>query len=198
MSAWLYSRTNQLILDGLCFCLAFLGAYLIRFEAWPTGSDLTQMLIWLPLVVALKFGVYGFFGVYRQIWKFVSVTDAVEIARCLGIVSAALFILRLLPVQLSTESWFRLPISVIALDGLGTLAACLAVRALRRILYLHLRRAAEAVGIPNKRIFLYGAGRAGIMLNRELQTNRSFEVVGFIDDDPLKVGSQINGVRVVG
>jgi FlaA1/EpsC-like NDP-sugar epimerase len=198
MSTWLYSRTNQLILDGLCFCFAFIGAYLIRFEAWPTGADLSQMLIWLPVVVGLKLLVHATFGVYRQIWKFVSVTDAIEIAKCLAIVSTVLLVLRLLPVQVSSVSWFRLPLSVIALDGLGSLSATLAVRALRRILYLHQRRAGAVAGPPAKRIFLYGAGRAGITLYRELQTNRAYEVVGFVDDDPLKIGSQISGVPIVG
>src|SRR5262249_2055455 len=37
-----------------------------------------------------------------------------------------------------------------------------------------------------------------IMLHKELQTSRSFDVIGFVDDDPRKAGSTISGVRVVG
>jgi FlaA1/EpsC-like NDP-sugar epimerase len=36
------------------------------------------------------------------------------------------------------------------------------------------------------------------MLLKELETNHSFDVVGFIDDDPKKVGSIIGNVRVAG
>lgn len=199
MHNWLYSRVNQVILDGLCFALALITAYVIRFEAWPKGADLYQMLTWLPILVAVRLAFYFVFGIYRHIWKFVSFGDAVEIAKSLGLVSVLLAVLRLSASGTDVLSaWLRLPISIIALEGLGSLTASLAIRALRRIFYLHQRRAEAGAQVPSKRILLYGAGRAGIMLRGELQTNRTYDVVGFIDDDPRKIGSEISNTRVLG
>jgi FlaA1/EpsC-like NDP-sugar epimerase len=75
----------------------------------------------------------------------------------------------------------------------------LSVRALRRILYSKQRKAEAAKGAtPPLRVLLFGAGRAGIMLRKELETNHDFDVIGFIDDDPRKVGSVISNTKVVG
>jgi FlaA1/EpsC-like NDP-sugar epimerase len=48
------------------------------------------------------------------------------------------------------------------------------------------------------RILLIGAGQAGAHLAKEMAANGQVELVGFLDDDPKKVGAVINGVRVLG
>ena len=199
MKNWFYSRFNQVVLDGCCFAAALIIAYVVRFEAWPAGADLRQMLTWLPILVAARLLVHGSFGIYRHIWKFVSFGDAVEIAKSLALVSALLTALRFLASgNDSLSALLRIPISVIALEGLGSLAASMAIRGLRRILYLRERRAESESDVPTKRVLLYGAGRAGIMLRKELETNRSYDVVGFLDDDPQKTGRVIANTPVVG
>ena len=199
MNNWLYSRANQIVLDGLCFSFAFIAAYVIRFEAWPQGADLYQMLIWLPILLAARFIAHSAFGIYRHIWRFVSFADALEIAKSVAVVSAALLALRLFaPGTSSISPLLRLPVTIIALEGLVSLAASLSIRSLRRVLYLHQRRTQARPGDLPKRILLYGAGRAGIMLRMELETSRAYEVAGFIDDDPRKIGSEIVNTRVLG
>jgi FlaA1/EpsC-like NDP-sugar epimerase len=50
-----------------------------------------------------------------------------------------------------------------------------------------------------KRIYIIGAGIAGITLAREIAAKPIFgEVVAFLDDDAAKIGTVINGVKVVG
>ena len=199
MRDWFYSRFNQVILDVCCFAAAFITAYVIRFESWPTGADRHQMLTWLPILVAARLIVHAAFGIYRHIWKFVSFGDAVEIAKSLALVSGILVALRFLPSgNDALSTWLRIPISVIALEGLGSLAASMGIRGLRRIFYLHERRAESETGAPTKRVLLYGAGRAGIMLVKELETNRAYDVIGFVEDDPRKAGAEIANTRVVG
>jgi FlaA1/EpsC-like NDP-sugar epimerase len=195
----LYSRANQIILDGCAFAGAFLAAYLIRFDGWPSGFDARQMLIWLPILVAARLSVYVGLGIYRRVWKFVSFSDATEIAKSIAIMSGLLLILRfVVPGNGNVANWVRIPTSVIALEGLLSLLGSLGVRGLRRAQYSRQRRLANASGGLTQRVLLYGAGRAGIMLLKELETNRSVDVIGFVDDDPKKVGSVINSVRVVG
>lgn len=199
MRDWFYSRFNQVLLDACCFATAFITAYVIRFEAWPGGADLHQMLTWLPVLVAARLLVHAAFGIYRHIWKFVSFGDAVEVAKSLALVSCVLVALRFFASGHDPFSaWLRIPVSVIALEGLGSLAASMGIRGLRRILYLHERRAESESGAPTKRVLLYGAGRAGIMLRKELETNRAYEIAGFLDDDPKKAGSVIANIPVVG
>ncbi len=50
------------------------------------------------------------------------------------------------------------------------------------------------------RVLIYGAGDAGELLARELLNNASLQCtpIGFADDDPLKKGKIIHGLRVFG
>ncbi len=52
----------------------------------------------------------------------------------------------------------------------------------------------------NIKVLVVGAGKAGELLSKNIADNpdTSFNVVGFIDDDPAKHGKTINGARVLG
>jgi FlaA1/EpsC-like NDP-sugar epimerase/lipopolysaccharide/colanic/teichoic acid biosynthesis glycosyltransferase len=195
-----YSRGMQFVVDALIFTSALLIAYVVRFESWPSGSNLRQLLFWLPVLVVLRLAIYFWRDTYRLIWRFVSLPDAVEIAKSIAMVTAILVAARtLLPGGSVTRDLLRLPFSVIILEGLLSLIGCLGARALRRVLYSHQRRVdAPGARAATKRTILYGAGRAGQLLRRELENNLSVDVVGFVDDDPQKIGRIISRTRVLG
>lgn len=195
----LYSRMNQMILDGCSFALSLAVACLLSFEGRPFGSNLLTILLWLPILISLRLAVHWVRGIYRQIWRFVSFSDALEIAQSIGIVSVALAGLHLLyPEHAAFSEWVRIPFSVIALEGLSSLTFSMAIRAFRRTLYVNQRRAVAVYNQSSRRILLYGAGRAGIMLRRELEASHLYDVLGFIDDDPQKVGSMVEHTLVLG
>jgi FlaA1/EpsC-like NDP-sugar epimerase len=132
------------------------------------------------------------------VWKFVSFDDAIEISKSIALVSLALAALRFgIRGSSPLAEWLRIPLSVIALDGLLALLGSLGLRGIRRTVYAQQRKTAEPKSI-SRRVLLYGAGRAGIMLLKELELNHAYDVIGFIDDDPNKVGSIICSVRVAG
>ena len=195
-----YSRTNQFLLDGCIFAVALIAAYLIRFEGWPSGPERLQLMIWLPILVAARLAVYYLRSTYRLIWRFISLPDAVEIAKSISIVTITLLVLRLFVSGPSSVSvLIKLPLSVIALEGLLSLTGSLSARALRRVLFTHQRRSQAAhSGKLRKRTLLYGAGRAGQLLRKDLENDAALEVVGFIDDDPKKIGTKICSTRVLG
>jgi FlaA1/EpsC-like NDP-sugar epimerase len=57
----------------------------------------------------------------------------------------------------------------------------------------------ELTKSSGKRILIYGAGRAGMTLVRELRNNPSLgEVAGFLDDDPHKRRLSLQGIQVLG
>jgi FlaA1/EpsC-like NDP-sugar epimerase len=48
------------------------------------------------------------------------------------------------------------------------------------------------------RLLIYGAGEAGVQTASALSAMRDFVLLGFVDDDPSKVGRTINGVKIYG
>ncbi len=193
-----YARANQVIVDGLIFAVSFALAYAIRFEALPQWSYVKQFLLWLPYIVVLRLYVNWKMGIYRFIWRYVSLSDAIAIVRALSMVTTVLLAVRLLyPGWLPLAGRFRIPLSIIVLEFFITSMGCLGARALRRILYQ--RHAETAVrGGEVRKLLLVGAGRAGVMVAKELAARPQVKLAGFLDDDPKKVGSVINGVRVLG
>ena len=51
----------------------------------------------------------------------------------------------------------------------------------------------------NTRLLLLGAGNTGEKIARDILTNFSddFQIVGFLDDNPGKIGSSIHGIPVI-
>ncbi len=194
-----YTRTNQLIVDGGILTLSFAAAYLIRFEGIPSWAFTKQFLLWLPYLLAARLLVNWKLGIYQFIWRYVSLPDALAIARALSLVTALLLGLRLFyPPGMIFGARLRVPLSVIALEYLLSLSGALGARALRRVLYERGQKTARTPFREVKRVILYGAGRAGILLLKELKNHGDVEVVGFVDDDPKKIGTVISGTRVLG
>lgn len=77
--------------------------------------------------------------------------------------------------------------------------SALFVSAYRVLIYIKFRLHSKS-DATRKRILIIGAGSAGSMILRELQTTDKINCipVGFIDDDANKVGRDILGIRVLG
>ena len=193
-----YSRANQLIIDGSVFAISFAAAYLIRFEGLPSWEFTKQFLIWLPYLVTIRLLINWRFGIYRFIWRYISLFDAISIGYSMSVLTALLLVLRIFyPPFAPFGIRLRIPLSIIVMEYLFSLVGCLAVRALRRIQHERLANA-DVNSTQPTRILLIGAGQAGVRLAKEMESNRQVQVVGFLDDDPKKAGAVINRVRVLG
>ena len=72
-----YSRSSQFAADGLIFAIALAVAYVIRFEGQPPPVWMKQLLLWLAILPLGRLIVNWAFGIYKLVWRFVSVGDAV-------------------------------------------------------------------------------------------------------------------------
>jgi FlaA1/EpsC-like NDP-sugar epimerase len=89
-----------------------------------------------------------------------------------------------------------MPVAFAVLTGLlGTLGMLIE----RFVHYQSVGTAATVVTEKKRRALIIGAGSATEMLLRDLAgSNRGMDVVGLLDDDPHKIGSDVLGVRVLG
>jgi FlaA1/EpsC-like NDP-sugar epimerase len=196
---FLFTRTNQILIDLVVFLFSWVAAYLARFEGLPAERYLIQMLFFLPVIMLIRIFSFHLFSIYTIVWRYVSIRDSFNLFLAALPLTFVLLLVRFLaPGPLN---FYRVPISVISLEFLLVLFGTSGARVLRRLVLEEKKR--ESLGRnggPTKRVMLIGAGDAGNLVLKELQqrVDLGLTVVGFVDDDPAKMGKNIQGVRVVG
>lgn len=197
---WLrpHYRRLQFALDGLALAFAFFAAYAIRFDFAIDGRLVARMAPQLPFVVLVQLSALFLVGAHRRVWRYTSLSDLPVFLRAAFYSTSLVTLVRLLP--LDSLAPLRVPISVILIDVLLAFGGVVALRAFRRYLDEHPRHQ-PAVGVADDApVILVGAGRAGVLAIREIQSRQDTGIrpVAFVDDDPLKVDSIVAGVPVLG
>ncbi len=212
-----YTKTITIILylaHALLILAAYFSSVLIRYDGHIPGSLIPSLVSGLCLLMALKIMLFKYFGLYRNLWKYASISDLVSIIKAntvsnLIFVPFAYFIFGL-PLCLVLIDWM-LSIIIIGGSRMGyrlskTTHRLWPVRKIFRIKSpntklvksLSLQQASEC----RKKILIFGAGDAGEMLCRQIREiprlNCKYEVVGFIDDDPHKIGRSVHGITILG
>ncbi|MFZ2492693.1 MAG: sugar transferase [Thermoanaerobaculia bacterium] len=196
-------RVTQLAVDLSMLAIALAAAYVLRYDFSIPRQEVSNLAFQLPLVVALQYALLSAGGVSRVIWRYVGISDLALFGRALAWSALLLVALRLGLTPAHQE--FRVPLSVIVLDGLLAFFAVTGIRLLRRTHYerSELKRKAAALDDTGPRrvrmrVVIVGAGRAGMLAVEEIANRGEIDVVGFIDDDVNKVGALVRGVRVIG
>src|SRR5207245_6432340 len=164
-------------------------AYVIRFDGHWDAALRTQFLACLPWMVGARLLLTWKGGVYRLVSQYFSLPDVIAIGQTHISLTAVLLVLRFFYAFESFAYWLRLPLSIIALEFLLSLAGLLSVRTLLRT--RHETGKANGKATERKRVLLYGAGSAGMSLWRQLKQDHNADVVGFIDDDLAKADRSI-------
>lgn len=185
-----------LLADAVIVAISYYAALLIRFssgipplyyEAWRAG-------VWAIALVHLT--VNAAFGIYSRIWRYASAPDALSVGEA-TLVSAAV----LIGGEVLLEPVRTIPLALIGLGAFFSMAGFTALR-YRWRLFAEINRRWQAQP-EGRRIntLIVGAGESGQALSWQLQNRRKgeqFRVVGFVDDDPAKIGMNLHGVRIVG
>ncbi len=198
-----FNKINQIFLDLIIFGFSFFAAYFIRFEGLPSGMHLKQFWILIPYIIIARFLVFQLFSVYSIVWRYISIADSITIFKATGVVSVLLYIARaFLPNEFNV---LRIPYGVITIEFLLVLLGTMGIRALRRLLIETRARAGYNNGdnegrAKSRKVLLIGAGDSGNMVAKELKRrpDLGMRIIGFIDDDPKKFNTVIQGFKVLG
>jgi FlaA1/EpsC-like NDP-sugar epimerase len=176
------------------FVASYLMAWLVRFDFSVSPRD--YPIIEGTLAVMLLGKTVGFlsFGLFRGWWRYASIKDVLPIAGGCTL-GSALF----LAAAVMLPGPMAVPRSIFLLDWgvmlLMVLAGRYVIRAGRETFG---RRAANRD--RDRSVLIVGAGAAGQAIAREISENPALglRAAGFIDDDPRKVGTRIQGIKVLG
>lgn len=197
----LYKKRWHILADAAIGAFAFSLAYLLRFDFSIPKSEMPVFWRQLPFVVLLELIILILSGVYRFIWRYISISDLKPFLLA-GLLSSSLLLAMRLALTAAPFYYWRVPISVLIINAGSAISTLIAVRVVRRLIYERFQRNNRnpcATNHGKTRVLLIGAGTCGRALLREIRSNVSIaDIQGFVDDDRNKAQSIIQGVRVVG
>ncbi len=188
-----YRRVVFTLFDLALIGLSYAFALALRYDFAPEPSQVALLWRTMPsLLAAYLFSLY--IGGYNQVFNTVATfTEIVDLAKPIAAASAlhAAFVFALG----GRES----PRAVLVLQPLLAFLGVFGLRACARQARASLR-SWRTRARQKRRVVIVGAGSMGEILLVQLLHHREtrFEIVGFIDDDPLKWGMRIHGVKVLG
>lgn len=192
-----YSRFRRLnyrhVLPDIIVIVSSL--YVSLYLRLSTGDARILLPVLDRLVVPfllLRLGTFLVTGVYDIIWRYISINDAMRLIKAVVLSSA--FVLAasyLIDIE-------RLPRAVFFIDTFFLCLTLGGIRCARRLVYQSTSE--KLIRLYGRRTLVYGAGMVGRALVNRFGTDSGagFKVMGFVDDDPQKVGRLIAGVKVLG
>jgi len=176
--------------DTVLVVVAYYSAYLLRFE----GTFRAERPIFeqsLPVVLLAQVTAFLVLGTHRGIWRYTGVSDLLRLAQAcaLGTILSVLgvsFLYRF-------TGYSR---AVFVIHGVLLFVAVAATRLSFRTLDSALRKESPDA----EPVLIYGAGKGGLLVLREIRGNDAlgWRAVGFLDDDRSKQGTRVDGVLVHG
>lgn len=177
--------------DFVAVAVAWWLAYLFRFNFEIPASSWPFLLETLPWIVPVQGGFFLWLGLYRGLWRYASLPDLkrIFVAVVTGTATVSLIL------QLS-GLLADIPGSVVVLAPL----LLLLIMGGSRLIYRAWKER-RLYGLENyeaKLVLILGAGSTAVNLVKDLAGSRDWHVVGMLDDDPRKLGTRLQGVRVLG
>ncbi|HEX5686717.1 MAG TPA: nucleoside-diphosphate sugar epimerase/dehydratase [Ideonella sp.] len=182
----------SLMVDALMVAFAWNATYLFRlgFERWWSARPSYDP--WVMLGVVLVYLVaFRIAKVPQSMWRFSGFTEVRRLTlACLSAgLGCAVVVMGLRLVEV--------PRAVLALHPIVALMAVCMVRIAYRMLYEHSRARITGGDVEVKRALVLGAGDAARRLLAGIH-HQGWIVLGLLDDDPMKQGTRIAGVPVLG
>jgi FlaA1/EpsC-like NDP-sugar epimerase len=177
--------------------VAFVGAFFLRFDFGRVPEDqLPTLGMGLPLMVVIRMITLWGFKVHRGLYRYTSMHDVLLLFKAVTAGS-----LVFIPLWLVTGGHqVFMPRSIYFLDWILCLTLLVGVRASVRLWRTHFQTI-RASGAAAERALVVGAGNLGETILRIVDRRffgQDLDVVGFVDQNPIKHGGRIHGVPVLG
>lgn len=179
----------KFLIDSISVIVGIITAFILKFSFnWYEYLRKEYVITYLGIFLV----GYVYKKVSEKSWSYTNILDVLNIL-ILNIGTAIVFLLFM---YINKEHIF--PVT--------TLLIILILSVSMQLLGRYVFRLKRYYGRPHKNIknikrtLIYGAGEAGAILAREYMTNPLFpyEIIGFIDDDKKKIGSEIYNIKVLG
>jgi len=180
-----------IIMDLGMVAFAYYLSYRLRFSSHEFNLFFQSFLNSLPAVIACKLAAFFIMGIYRAMWGYMSTSDVFDHIKASTL--ATLFSVVAVTFVYRFQGFSK---GIFIIDWLLTTAYLLSSRGSFKLFLERMKRK----NLNGDRVFIYGAGRGGELLLREILNNQDIRLnpVGFIDDDGNKKGKRLQGYPILG
>ncbi|WP_299311799.1 nucleoside-diphosphate sugar epimerase/dehydratase [uncultured Aquimarina sp.] len=187
------SKWVVLSIDIAITIFNFFLAYVVRFGI-TLDFDKTNFIYQIPVMIAIAAVSFLMIGSHKGVIRHTGMRDAYNLFLAVTVLislSGALMVssrLSLIPELLN------IPVSIICVHYLLNIINLTLSRLVFKYCYHYVK---SKLG-DSSRVMIYGAGDSGLITLAAItnDSHKSVTVVGFIDDNPQKVGKTINGITV--
>lgn len=187
------SRWLVLGIDLSLVLQTFIVAYLVRFN-FSFKFEIEQFIYQLPLVLGIALFSFLTTGSHKGVVRHTGQKDALNVVLATSLLALVMAVIILINRAFKIAPNFTIPLSIIVIHYLLNVFVLIFSRFAFKFLY---RRLISDLKVTTK-LMIYGAGDSGFITHSALvsDTSHNYEVIGFIDDNPSKVGKTIDGVMV--
>ena len=186
---WLLVTVDTLLCAASFLAMTFMHA---QSAQKPFADYAVMVCNVLPILLIVRLTAFAAFKLYRSGWRYAGLHDAVTIAKAVATGTMVAYILTVIFSKFrSFDSSIYIFLGDMVLATVFIITTRFSMRLKKELL--------SWSRTGRKNALIVGAGDAGVMLLREINTNLpQYAVLGFIDDDPEKASMLIQGVPVLG
>ncbi len=205
-------------MDALVVAIALFAAYMLRFDGVLYNFVRNQYVLVVGIFIVVRLTMFWAFRLYRGVLRYAGLGEMLAITASVIAGTVILTGLNLVYQRLPLGEWFptygqyfltsldsggvwRVPMTVVFVEGFLSLLGVAAVRFSRRILIYQVLNIAEEDGAQRpRRLLIIGAGDLAEAALRQIQSTprRAWKPVAMVDDDGEKRSLRIHGVPVEG
>lgn len=184
-----------MVSDVAVIAVSFISAFQLRFDFSIPPEHWERFLFSIPIVLIVRVAAFYWFRLHTGLWRYISLPDFREIFKAVTLSSVVILAVIVIFLGHGFPRW------VLFVDWLLCLVLISGTRlAIRMMRESYWEQLLGGEAERRKRVLIIGAGDVGEMLLRDISRNQSgsYDVVGFVDDDPRKAGVRIHGCEVLG
>jgi FlaA1/EpsC-like NDP-sugar epimerase len=181
-------------IDNFAIFFVFFLSYLLRFNFVLQDFNINQA-IHHSLITVLVYAIISLiFRSYTGLIRHTAVMDIFIVAVTTTLSFVFLLSLSLIGRKIGFYTDFIVPVSILFIHYFSITIMLIFERIFIKILYLLVTIST----IKKRKVLIYGVGKMGIAVKRAIQSdsNGSYRIIGFLDNDKKLQGKKLNGYSV--